>query len=112
MEARYQNVEKMIGYIKARPKMYVEEVRLDYIYYLLKGFLGCSNMTLFADEKDRAFKSDFYKWVVAKMKSAYNSDYSDRYFTWHHIIQQKANEIGVDAVSLFYQLSDEFFSEI
>ena len=39
------NVEKFILAIKNRPLMYVEQIRIDYIFYLLKGYVG-SNLSI------------------------------------------------------------------
>ena len=38
------NIKEFICAIQNRPQMYVEETKLDYIYYLVIGFLGSNLM--------------------------------------------------------------------
>ena len=38
------NIKEFICAIQNRPQMYVEEIKLDYIYYLVIGFLGSNLM--------------------------------------------------------------------
>lgn len=103
------NVEEFILAIQERPLMYVESVRIDYIFYLLKGYVG-SNL-VYKDDIDVAFHSRFYLWVLNWANENTDKKFEmDEGFYWHNIL----TEISFDekeAVELFFKLSKEFFDK-
>lgn len=105
------NVEKFILAIKNRPLMYVEQIRIDYIFYLLKGYVG-SNLSI--EEKkeiDYTFHSKFYQWVLAWTNKNTDKVFetSESYY-WHKILSE-VSDSEQSAVNLFFELCDTFFEE-
>ena len=105
------NVEKFILAIKNRPLMYVEQIRIDYIFYLLKGYVG-SNLSI--EEKkeiDYTFKQKFYQWVLAWANKNTDKVFetSESYY-WHKILSE-VSDSEQSAVNLFFELCDTFFEE-
>ena len=44
-------IEQLIISMQKRPKMFVKEERIDYIYYLLSGYCGANNKLLKDDSR-------------------------------------------------------------
>jgi len=104
----YINIEERIYNIRKRPKMYVHEVRLDYIYYLIAGSLGSNIGSRDVQNIDIAFKRDFNQWVEEWIYEKKEIDFRRKVVVWHKIISSCANG-DEEAVNLFYQISSEFF---
>lgn len=49
------NIKEFINAIRNRPMMYVEEMRLDYIYYLVIGYLRVKSF----QQKNSAYGMDY-----------------------------------------------------
>ena len=94
------NIKDFINAIQNRPKMYVEELRLDYIYYIIIGFLGSNLMN----------KNYFPNWLLEWVRKNKNEYYEKRSFYWYHILIDVTNS-EEEAIMLFFELSDKFFEE-
>lgn len=104
------NIKEFIISVRNRPQMYIEEIRLDYIYYLVIGFLGSNLINKDSCIIDQNFKSHFFKWVLKWVKKNVDKEYEQKSFFWYHIFNEiTSNE--EEAVELFFNLCDEFFEE-
>ena len=105
------DVEKFILAIKKRPFMYVEQIRIDYVFYLLKGYVG-SNLSINETKGiDYAFHTRFYKWVLAWANKNTDKTFkaSEAYY-WHNILSE-ISDSDESAVILFFKLCELFFDE-
>lgn len=110
MDSNYCTIEELINRIEKRPKMFVHEVRLDYIYYLLAGYIGCAVQTKFIEKKDIYFREKFFVWLKKWAEINFNKDYSGKPILWYDIIEDNTSS-NEDAVAKFYALSKQFFVE-
>lgn len=104
------DIETFIKSVQSRPLMYVEEVKIEYIYYLIVGFLGSNLINQRGYDIDQNFKSNFMQWVYDWVLKNVNRDYERKSFFWYHIIKEITNS-EEEAVNLFFELSDTFFRE-
>lgn len=99
------NVKEFVSAMKIRPLMYMEELKTEYIFYLLKGFVGCN----LSSDADKIFHSHFHRWVLdrANSKSIRKFEEKESYY-WYNILNEiTPNEQA--AVELFFELSEDFF---
>ena len=106
----YCTIEELIQRIKQRPGMYVHEVRLDYVYYLIFGHNGCASQVKIRTQKDVYFQTKFFKWLINWARENWNKDYSGQYVFWYQIIDQNTNS-PEESVTKFIELAEQFFSE-
>lgn len=105
------NIKEFINAIRSRPQMYVEEVRLDYIYYLVIGYLGCTLMNKSDCMTDQKFKSHFPNWLLVWVKENVDENYESKSFFWYHILRDVTKNES-EAIELFFKLCNKFFQEI
>lgn len=112
MNTGYINIEELISSIKKRPRMYVYEVRVDYIYYLLVGCLISNLRSVNAQRIDYVFKRDFIEWVIQWLYKNKEVDFRvrNKIILWYQMISECAHD-DEEAVNLFFQISEEFFAE-
>lgn len=102
------DIEELIFAIEKRPLMYMEEVNIDYIFYIVKGYL-CGNLT--GNSKNIMFHSKFYRWLVEWINT--NTEYCYEIqsgFYWNNILTQVTSG-NHEAVALFFRLCRSFFDE-
>lgn len=104
------SIEKFIKAIRNRPLMYVEKLEINYIYYLVIGFLGSNLMKGDIYKIDRIFHKHFVGWVIKWVQENVDSNYVKKSFYWHHIFIA-ITDSEEDAVKLFFELSEKFFEE-
>ena len=104
------NIEEFIRAIQKRPLMYIEALRIEYIYHLLTGFHLSNVSNKNYNDVDRCFHSFFKKWILQWIRKNKNPDYDVESFYWHHFIKD-ITESEEEAVELFFQLSEQFFEE-
>lgn len=105
------NVKELISGIQKRPLMYVEEERLDYIFYLILGHVASNLMNGSNDKEDIKFNSFFERWLLGWVRRNVDKKYKLRdIWWWHHIIKDVTNS-EKEATELFYRLCEEFFQE-
>ena len=105
------NIKEFISAIQKRPQMYVKEVRLDYIYYLVIGYLGSSLINESSCSIDQKFKAHFSNWVLEWVRKNVDESYERKSFFWYQILNDvTSNE--KEATDLFFKLSAIFFQEV
>lgn len=104
------DIKEFIAAIQNRPKMYVEEVRLDYLYYLIWGYLGGNLMKGYSDI-EKKFQAYFYNYVLEWARKNVDENYERNSLFWHQIIRDVTNT-EEEAVDLFFKLSEKFFEGI
>ena len=105
------NIKEFISAIQKRPKMYVEEVRVDYIYYLVSGFLGSNLINESGCSIDRKFKAHFSNWVLEWVRKNVDESYDRKSFFWYQILNDVTRNEN-EATDLFFKLSNIFFQEV
>ena len=105
------NIKEFICAIQNRPQMYVEEIKLDYIYYLVIGFWGSNLMNKGVSNIDQMYKSHFSNWILDWVKKNVNENYERSNFFWYHILRDVTDNED-EAVQLFFKLSNMFFEEV
>ena len=103
------HIEQLIQSMKKRPHMYVDEVRLDYIFYVIMGNCG-ANHHYETDELDRYFCVWFGKWLEKWIVDNIDPDYQMSSFMWYKTIEEivPAEE---NSVEMFFGLCDMFFED-
>ncbi|MBP1042401.1 hypothetical protein I6N95_15380 [Vagococcus sp. BWB3-3] len=105
---KYKNIEETIANIKLRPKMFIEELKLKNLYFLLGGYIGCALTTGISTEIDEVFKKDFSQWTKEWLGLNVAMDFSNDCLSWYKMYQ-KASETEEEALELFFKSSQEFF---
>ena len=90
--------------------MYVDEVRIDYIFYLIFGYLG-SNLMKEQCYIDEQFRNCFFDWVLNWVKLNIDENYECTSFFWYHIIKD-VTDTESEAVEMFFNLSNKFFAQL
>lgn len=102
-------IKELIHSMRIRPKMFVREVRMDYIFHFLVGYRVAS-AKLPDDNMDRNFCSWFGKWLILWIENNIDSKYRPTSAAWYDdIIRITPN--GQDEVDFFFDLCDEFFED-
>ena len=99
------SVEGIINAIQKRPKMFVEEESIEYIFHFLMGFGMVSNR-----EIDRNFCCWFHKWLGTWIREHIDETYSSQAAYWTDDIKRLATDEKSE-VDLFYELSQLFFED-
>ena len=107
----YIPIDERISYLKKRPRMYIAEVRIDYIYYFLTGYLTGNLSSPEVQEIDFAFHRDFNNWVEDWVYENKGMDMRRQDVPWYLIIS-RCTDNEEEAVELFYKLSDEIFQTL
>lgn len=102
------DIEELIYAIEKRPLMYMEEVHIDYIFYIVKGYLSGA---LADNSKNITFHSKFYRWLVdwINKNTGYCFELQDGFY-WNNILTQVTSS-NQEAVELFFKLCRVFFNE-
>lgn len=107
MQGKY-DIEMLIAGIRRRPRMYVDEVKIEYIYHFLFGYsMGNREKE---SESDKIFRLAFSKWFFGWIIKNLDSNYENQSFVWYHMLIDVTNS-AEEAVELFFQLSEKFFEE-
>lgn len=102
-------IEQLIASIQKRPKMFVKEERIDYIYYLLSGYCG-ANSKLSEDDMERKFCFWFNKWLIMWIVDNVDSEYLPKTAYWYDDIKALAQD-EQDEVNTFFKLCGIFFED-
>ena len=105
------SVKEFIHVVQSRPLMYVEEIRMDYIYYLVIGYLGSNLVNKRDYSVDLEFKRHFDNWLIEWVRKNVDKNYEYHGFIWYKILID-VTKSEREAVELFFSLSEKFFSEI
>jgi len=104
-------IEQLIMSMQKRPKMFVKEERIDYIYYLLSGYCGAnSKLSKEDDDMDQRFCLWFGKWLVMWINDNVDAEYSPKTAYWYDDIKMIAKN-RQDEVNIFFELCNIFFED-
>ncbi|MCB5952372.1 hypothetical protein LI951_09875 [Enterococcus sp. BWT-B8] len=76
----YRNVEKLITSVQLRPKMYIAEIRIDYLYHFLLGRISAVMRTDLIEDIDLVFKRNFSRWTEEWMLEKFGKKNMMNYF--------------------------------
>ena len=102
-------IKELIHSMQIRPKMYVTEVRLDYIFHFFLGYCG-ANSKLPGDEMDRRFCGWFCTWLFLWIENNVDTDYRPQSAAWYKDIIQITPD-GQNEVDFFFDLCEKFFED-
>lgn len=104
------SIRELINSIKIRPKMFVAEVQLDYIFHFLLGYLGAEKHNASEEERELCsiYAGRFVHWVH-KSVNTNSSNPIEFDFIWYRMIEKVTNS-EQEAAELFFKLSEEFFN--
>lgn len=100
-------IEDIIKAIQKRPKMFVDEEKIEYIYHFI---LGACFTNVCGEDINRKFSCWFWKWLEIWIRENINPHYFSETASWCDEIKMIANE-DEEAVRLFYELSQKFFDD-
>lgn len=104
------NIEKVIGYIKKRPYMYIGELNFNYLHQFLGGFLYYAFSTQRADEIDKGFQDEFHDWTRKWLEK--NEKIFFTVSVGYDFYIQSICETQQECFDLFFKLCDIFFKEL
>lgn len=102
-------IEKLIDSIQKRPKMFVKEEKIEYIFYLLSGYCG-ANGKLSEDDINRNFCFWFGKWLIIWIQNNVNVKYTPQTAFWYDDIKT-ISKSKQDEIKLFFDLCNCFFED-
>ncbi len=102
-------IEQLIDSIKKRPKMYVKEEKIEYIYYYILGYCS-ANHQFSADDMDKMFCCWFWKWLIKWIEDNIDSKYQTKSAIWYDDIKEIAGDEQKE-VKLFFELTKYFFED-
>lgn len=102
-------IQELIQGISKRPKMYLAEVKIEYIYYLLEGYCYVNNK-MHGEDMDAKFCYWFWKWLGVWIIENVNSNYMSETVFWYEDIKKIVDD-EEDEVPLFFELCALFFED-
>ena len=81
------NVKEFIKSIQKNPKMFVDEVRIDYLDHLIVGFFVCLKGNNNAVDIDLQFHAHFTRWLVKWIQKNIDKKYEQKYFSWSQTLK-------------------------
>ncbi|MFG6368264.1 MAG: hypothetical protein K1W16_07515 [Lachnospiraceae bacterium] len=96
--------------MKKKPQAVLNEVRIDYLEYVIDGFKGCNKINGFDDDIAVQFHYYFSDWLINWIQSNRDKKYEKQHFFWYHTFRDLTND-EEEAVTLFFTLCDKFFEE-
>ncbi|WP_020224855.1 hypothetical protein [Holdemania massiliensis] len=104
------NIKELIQLVKRRPGMFIGDLKLEYLYHFINGFLFNNISTSRADEIDEAFKREFHQWVREWIKENKNIEFDeDRNYLYYIQEVCKSQE---QCFTMFFELAEEYFKEL
>lgn len=102
-------IEQLIDSIKKRPKMYVNEEKIEYIFHYILGYSSaCHKFS--PDDIDKMFCNWFWKWLVKWIKDNIDSEYQPKSVIWYDEIKVIAKDEKKE-MDVFFSLSKLFFED-
>lgn len=99
-------IEETIALMQKNPKMFVQEERIDYIFYFLDG--GCAVMQ--SDDIERHFTCWFGKWLIKWIEENFDKLYTPKTVFWYEDIKFIAKDEQND-LKVFFDLCKLFFAD-
>ena len=103
------NIEQLIYEIQKRPKMFVKEERIEYIYYLLSGYCAASNKSS-DDDVDKKFCCWFGKWLRTWIEDNIDDEYISKTAYWYDDVKA-IDKNEQKEVIVFFDLCHHFFND-
>ncbi|MCM1097616.1 MAG: hypothetical protein NC427_06075 [Ruminococcus flavefaciens] len=101
-------IERLIKSIQKRPKMFLKEEKIEYIYYLLSGYCGANRVS--EDNMDCMFCTWFRKWLIMWIVENVDEKYSVKTAYWYDDIKAIAQG-KQEEIKMFFELCDLFFED-
>lgn len=104
-------IKEVIKTMKARPLMFVQEEKIDYICHFIRGF--CASAGWYSSgtkEIDSYFEEWFVKWLNNWIIENYDNKHEFKTFYWNETLKE-ITQSEEEAVQLFYELCEQFFSD-
>ena len=102
-------IEQLIDSIQKRPKMFVKEEKIEYIFYLLSGYCG-ANGKLSEEDINRKFCLWFGKWLILWIQNNVNVKHTSQTAFWYDDIKT-ISKSEQDEIKLFFDLCKYFFED-
>lgn len=102
-------IEQLIDEIQRRPKMFVKEERIEYIYYLLSGYCG-ANCKLSDNDMEHKFRFWFGKWLRMWIEDNVDAEYAPETAYWYDDIK-KITKKDQNELTVFFDLCKSFFED-
>ncbi len=103
-------LREYIKLIEKKPQAFLNEVRIDYLEYVIDGFKVCNKINDFDDDTAVQFHYYFSDWLINWIQSNRDKRYEKQHFFWYHTFRDLTND-EEEAVTLFFTLCDKFFEE-
>lgn len=104
-------IRELINAMRSRPQMYLEDMKLDYIYHFIFGYLMSIKVNGKESVRGISFARYMFYWILEWIVKNIDASYKPKDFHWHHIIYEVTNSED-EAVELFFKISDEIFHEV
>lgn len=105
------DIKTFINSIQTTPRMYIEEIKIEYIYYLVVGFIGSNLINGRTYNSDQKFKEYFSGWLLNWVTKNLDKNYERKSFFWYHILCDVTDSES-EAVELFFELCSIFFEQL
>ncbi len=102
-------IEQLIDSIQKRPKMFVKEERIEYIYYFLFGYCAANNK-LSDNDIEQKFCYWFGKWLIMWIEDNVDAEYEPQTAYWYDDIKNITRK-GQNEVTIFFYLCKGFFED-
>lgn len=102
-------IEQLIASIQKRPKMFIKEEKIEYIYYFLIGYCAANN-ELSDNDIEQKFCFWFGKWLIMWIEDNVNAEYVPRTAYWYDDIK-KITKKGQNEITIFFDLCKSFFED-
>ncbi len=102
-------IKRLINSIKMRPRMYIEEDKLEYLFHFIFGYCGALH-EFCDDEMDLPFNNWFWRWLINWIEENMDPDYEPKSVFWYKEIRKIAGDENKE-FEVFFELSEQFFYE-
>lgn len=109
MRESTMHIEQLIHAIQQRPKMFMKDVRLDYIYYIIAGYCGAQRDDA-ENILDKKFCGWFTKWLQIWIQENSKIDTLPNSTWWYETLLM-SSENEEEAIKLFFDLCELFFND-
>lgn len=106
---KFMDIMQLIDAIQKRPKAYIKEEKIEYIFYLLFGYCGaCHKFS--EDELNKMFCCWFGKWLIEWINDNVIKGYIPKGVFWYEDIKFIAQN-EQEEISVFFTLCKNFFDD-
>lgn len=91
--------------------MFIDEIRIDYIFFLLFGYNGAIRTNYAGCSINDIFHLYFQDWVVKWIQKNVDEQYEKSNIFWYHAFQD-VTDSNSDAVDMFFSCAKDFFEAV